>query len=206
MFFIGFRGEELVFLIELVAISAKHSVLVQNWNCRELLYAGPELVLVFYSHFKNGKNWYWYFIYKIWMVRIGNGMLLVSKSRQCQTLAERPIRPYSQFHYLMTNSKMENRHLLKTAHIERGSKEENYDSYYKTCKYILCQNWSRTLTTHLYLWLVSLISLKYLPALNTCLDYLYLYGAIFGNILSHKPPSITQNRSNKALELFDSLF
>ena len=42
------RLEELVFLIELVLISAKHSVLGQNWNCRELLCAGQELVLEFY--------------------------------------------------------------------------------------------------------------------------------------------------------------
>ena len=66
------RWEELVFLIELVVISAEHSVLVQNWNCRELLCASPELVLVFYWLNLNGQNWYWYF--------------LVSKSRQYPTL------------------------------------------------------------------------------------------------------------------------
>ena len=31
------RWEELVFLIKLIVISAKHSVLVQNLNCRDLL-------------------------------------------------------------------------------------------------------------------------------------------------------------------------
>ena len=42
------RWEELVFLIELVVISAQNSVLAQSWNCKEFLCAGPELVLVFY--------------------------------------------------------------------------------------------------------------------------------------------------------------
>ena len=64
----------LVFLPLLVVISIKHSVLVYNWNCRELLSAGPELALVFFKRQKIGIG----ILLKMEIVRIG--ILLVSKS------------------------------------------------------------------------------------------------------------------------------
>ena len=40
--------EREIIISDRIKISAKHSVLVQNWNCGELLCAEQELVLVFY--------------------------------------------------------------------------------------------------------------------------------------------------------------
>ena len=81
------RWEELVFLIELVVISAKHGwelelsgncyAQAQNWFWYVIdVLKMSRIGIGIYWCFQNVKNWYWYFIDVFKMSRIGIGILL----------------------------------------------------------------------------------------------------------------------------------